>query len=76
MKGKVTLIRDQHRTLSSSQLSRSRFKIDEGMTKGEFIHILKDLGNFVAFLRFRVTDAEHIDGHSHINLTKQLVHLH
>ena len=29
----------------------------------------------VTLLCFRVTDAEHIDGHPHINLTKQLVHL-
>ena len=32
--------------------------------------------SFVTLLRFKVTDAEHIDGHSHINLTKQLVHLY
>ena len=46
LKSKVTQIGDQHETLSSSESSRTRFKLDEGMTKGEFIHMLKELGDY------------------------------
>ena len=42
----VALIGDQRETFASRTSSNLRIKLDNSMTKGEFIYVLKELGDY------------------------------
>ena len=46
LESSITLIGDQRETFSSRKSSKPRFKVDKGMTKGEFIGTLKELDDY------------------------------
>ena len=60
LKNNVTLIGEKKtssnwrstRDVTTKNIVRSRFKVDEGTTKGKFVNILKELGNYRLFNSF------------------------
>ena len=46
LESNITMIGDQEGSFSSKTSSRPRFKVDKDTAKGEFINLLKELGDY------------------------------